>query len=306
MTNVKRAKEIAKGHWRQLLPQLGVDAKFLTGKHGPCPSCGGKDRFRFSDKNGDGMFYCSVCGSNDGFKLVEMATGQSFRQIADRVSEMLGQPTAPAPRDDSQRLIHKQAIKRIWEASGRPSEGGPVSKYLNKRLGLVWASKSVREFIGKNHNLMVCKIHGPDDLAHNVHLTYIDNDGNRAKVEVSKRIMSGQVPAGSAVRLAPPDIHMGIAEGIETAIAASVMNGMPVWSALNAHNLAKWMPPAMVKSVTIFGDNDASFTGHAAAYSLARRLRLQLKLQVDVRIPEVEGQDWADILAMASKGRGQQ
>jgi putative DNA primase/helicase len=305
MNNVKRAKDIAKGHWRQLLPQLGVDQKYLTGKHGPCPSCGGKDRFRFSDKNGDGMFYCSVCGTNDGFRLVEMATGQSFRQIADRVSEILGQPTAPAPREDDQRIEHRRAIKRIWEASSRPSADGPVSKYLTKRFGLVWASKSVREFIGKNHNLMVCKIHGPDNMAHNVHLTYIDNHGNRAKVDVAKRIMSGQVPSGSAIRLAESDIHMGVAEGIETAIAASVMYGLPVWSALNAHNMAKWVPPAIAQRITVFGDNDLSFTGHAAAYALARRLRLQYKLQVEVLIPKIEGQDWADVLALASKDQVQ-
>jgi len=115
--------------------------------------------------------------------------------------------------------------------------------------------------------------------------------------------MSGKVPAGSAIRLAPADVQMGIAEGIETAIAASVMYGIPVWSAINAHNLAKWEPPAITQSVTVFGDNDESFTGHAASYSLARRLKLKHKLDVRVVIPETAGQDWADVLAQASKGQ---
>ena len=263
--------------------------------------CGGTDRFRFTDKDGAGMYICSVCGANDGFKLVQAVTGQTFAQVAKQVSKIMGERPTFTPKDRSQEEVQRQAIKRIWEASGRPSRDGPVVRYLNRRIGLVWASKSVREFIGQNHCLMVSQIVGPDNRAHNIHLTYLDQDGYRAKINTPKRIMSGKVPAGSAIRLAPADIHMGIAEGIETAIAASVMHGIPVWSALNAHNLAKWEPPAIAQSVTIFGDHDESFTGHAASYSLARRLKLKHKLDVRVMIPETVGQDWADVLAQASK-----
>ena len=40
----------ARGRWAAILPQLGVSPSALTGKHGPCPLCGGRDRFRFDDK----------------------------------------------------------------------------------------------------------------------------------------------------------------------------------------------------------------------------------------------------------------
>jgi putative DNA primase/helicase len=265
--------------------------------------CGGTDRFRFTDKEGFGMYICSVCGANDGFKLVQAVTGKSFRQVADRVSEILQTPTGWVKKEDDRGDDQKEAIKRIWSLSEPPSAGGPVSRYLKHRLGLQWASKSVREFVGKNTCLMVCKIVGPDDKAHNVHLTYINPDGTRAGVKPSKRVMAGRIPAGSAIRLAPAGSHMGVAEGIETAIAASVLHTIPVWSCINAGNLAKWEPPAIAKRITIFGDNDESFTGHAAAYTLARRLKLQFKLEVDVAIPETAGQDWADVLAQVSTGQ---
>jgi len=264
--------------------------------------CGGTDRFRFTDKDGAGMYICSVCGANDGFKLVQGVTGQTFAEVAKQISQIMGERPTFTPKDRTEEEAQKQAIKRIWEASGRPSNGGPVCKYLKRRLGLVWSSKSVREFIGQNHCLMVSQIVGPDNKAHNVHLTYLDHNGYRARIDTPKRIMSGKVPAGSAIRLAPADEVMGIAEGIETAIAASVMHGIPVWSAINAHNLAKWEPPPVTRSVIVFGDNDESFTGHAASYSLARRLKLQRKLDVTVMIPETVGQDWADVLVQASKG----
>src|SRR5690348_13963485 len=53
----------ARGRWREILPCLGVETRYLTNKHGPCPLCGGKDRFRFDDKNGDGTYYCNQCGA---------------------------------------------------------------------------------------------------------------------------------------------------------------------------------------------------------------------------------------------------
>jgi phage/plasmid primase-like uncharacterized protein len=42
-------KERAHGRWREILPALGIDGRFLTGKNCPCPMCGGRDRFRLID-----------------------------------------------------------------------------------------------------------------------------------------------------------------------------------------------------------------------------------------------------------------
>ena len=36
-------------HWPEILVGLGIDPQFLVRRHGPCPACGGKDRFRFDD-----------------------------------------------------------------------------------------------------------------------------------------------------------------------------------------------------------------------------------------------------------------
>ena len=48
----RNVNEIATGRWPNILAHFGVAEKFLTGKHGPCPICGGKDRFRFDNKEG--------------------------------------------------------------------------------------------------------------------------------------------------------------------------------------------------------------------------------------------------------------
>jgi hypothetical protein len=63
--------ERARGRWREILPQLGVETRFLTNQHGPCPICGGKDRFRFDDRDGSGSYYCNQCGPGPGLVLID-------------------------------------------------------------------------------------------------------------------------------------------------------------------------------------------------------------------------------------------
>jgi putative DNA primase/helicase len=92
---------------------------------------------------------------------------------------------------------------------------------------------------------------------------------------------------------------LGVAEGIETALAAWVLDGkiFPVWSCINAGQLEKFEPPEGTKNLAIFGDNDKTFTGQAAAYALAKRLSNRANpVRCSVLIPTVEGWDWNDKL----------
>ena len=54
--------DIARGKWASLLPAMGVPETILNGKHQPCPMCGGKDRFRYTDHGGTGAYICNQCG----------------------------------------------------------------------------------------------------------------------------------------------------------------------------------------------------------------------------------------------------
>src|SRR3546814_17062167 len=72
-----------------ILPQFGISPSYLTGKQTPCPTCGGKDRFRFDNKDGRGTYYCNKCGPGDGVQLVVMKTGWPFRQAAEKIREVL-------------------------------------------------------------------------------------------------------------------------------------------------------------------------------------------------------------------------
>jgi putative DNA primase/helicase len=113
--------------------------------------------------------------------------------------------------------------------------------------------------------------------------------------------MPGEIPDGACVQLSEwTGGPLGIAEGIETAMAASALYEIPVWSAINANLMAKWFPPADCTEVAVFGDNDHKYGGQAAAYALAHKLAVK-GVDVTVHIPSVEGQDWADVLALRAR-----
>src|SRR3546814_9780106 len=69
---------------------------------------------------------------------------------------------------------------------------------------------------------------------------------------------------------------MGVAEGIETALAVTRDFGIPCWSTISADGLKAFTPPAIVKRLRIFGDNDPKYGGKAAAYALAHRMSVRL------------------------------
>lgn len=298
--------QIATGHWQTILTSFGIGSEYLRNKHGPCPLCGGSDRFRFDNRDGRGTYFCSQCGSGNGMQLATRYANLDFNEAYDRITKLVEGKAPKAWRAKADQDTCMKAIIRAWQ-SGQEATNltGPVQAYLKKRTGRHWASNSLRECtaIWNNHEqkhfpAMVWKVASPEGKAINLHITHLTSTGEKAQIERAKLFMAGTIPEGSAIRLMKEAPVMGVAEGVETALAASIMFGMPVWATGNATLLAKWVPPELAEKITIFGDNDESFTGHAKAYALANRLTVQFKKQVDVKIcPEI-GKDFADMLGL--------
>ena len=300
--------EIARGHWRLLLPALGVPREAMTLKHGPCPFCGGTDRYRFCDFKGSGSWICNQCGNGDGFDLVLRLTGGTFGALSIRVREMLGVgPGRPVHSVQNEADEFLEKIRSIWAATIQPKRGSPVGQYLTRRVPGLTSSNGLREHpalfnpaTATKGPAMIAVIRGPDGHPVNLHCPFLTNDGHKVSADPAKRVMRGPLPDGCAIRLGPIGQTMGIAEGIENALSASILNeGMVVWSAVNGGLLSKWAPPPEVQTVHIFADNDQSFTGQAKAYALANRLVVQFKIRAFVHLPNDAG-DWNDALNVAS------
>src|SRR5215472_13929211 len=82
--------ERARHRWREILPQLGVETRFLTNRQGPCPMCGGKTRFRFDDKNGEGTYYCNRCGAGVGVILIRKLRGWDHATACREIDKVIG------------------------------------------------------------------------------------------------------------------------------------------------------------------------------------------------------------------------
>ena len=140
----------------------------------------------------------------------------------------------------------------------------------------------------------VCDVNGAGQT---LHRTYLTSDGGKANVKPCRKLMPGGFPKGGAIRLAPAAARMGVAEGIETALSASVIGKMPVWSTVSEALLQTWQPPEIAKEIFIWADNDENYVGQHAAYALAKRLKLENgDLEISVWIPDKVGTDWNDVL----------
>jgi len=296
-----RLSDAARGKWRGILLALGADQKYLTGKHGPCPFCEGRDRFRWDNDGGKGTFICSQCGSGDGFEFLKRLKGWDFKEAAREVEQVIGhcslEPTKPK-MDETRRA---RMLNELWLGASPLTADDMAGKYLTGRGVMPGSVPSCLRFhprcpvpMGGFLPAMLALVLDADGVAANIHRTFLGPKG-KAEIDTTRAMMPGDVPAGCAVRLYP--VHgeqLGIAEGIETAIAAAKRFRVPVWAALNSSLLHSWTPPHGVTSVLVFGDNDPAFGGQAKAYALAHRLAVRHRIAVEVRIPELTGSDWAD------------
>ena len=119
-----------------------------------------------------------------------------------------------------------------------------------------------------------------------IHRIYITAEGKKAPVEKPKKLMSypsDKSVCGSGVYLGftpfPRKVPkmIGIAEGIETALAVREATGLPMIAATNAVLMEKLEIPENVKFITVWGDNDETGTGQKAVKNLCVRLKEQGK-----------------------------
>ena len=131
-----------------------------------------------------------------------------------------------------------------------------------------------------------------------LHRTYLSLE-TEGKLEVdapkklTKPIFPGAIMSG-AIRLYPPvDSTIGLAEGIETALAVRQATNLPVWSAVSAGGLAGIELHAAIKTVSIWADPGEA--GQDAAKAAADRLSREGRI-VYVCTPNHKSHDWLDVL----------
>lgn len=297
--------------WERVLADCGVPEACLRNKHGPCPACGGKDRFRFDNK-GRGSHFCSQCGAGDGFKLIMKVSGCSFKDAFKRVLQSAGieqreegakawTPATPPTPDEPAKPTRR--VRILLKESCAIEDCDAAVDYLFSRA--LWplpeghqlrAHPSVEywhdhQAIGRFPALIAAVRDGDSELV-TVHVTYLTSEGAKIADYDARKILSPLTGRfGCSAQLMPAHDVLGIAEGIETALSAMKLTGIPTWAALNSSLLTKFEVGPEVAKLVIFADRDIA--GLEAAAKLMEKL--QEKVQLDFRLPKI-GKDWNDTL----------
>jgi len=281
-----KLKQQTKGRWKPILMTMGVPEDVLNGDHQPCPFCGGKDRFRFTDHEGLGFWFCNQCGNGTGFDLASKFLNKSFADVCAEIEKILGKGVPPMTTwDKTIGRAEKNAVNKIWKDSVPLVVGDPVCSYLANR-GLSRGTTTLRfhkgvfdGYTGNRVPSMIAPIHDCLDTMIGIHITHLEKIDGRweksTKVKAAKkqRKLVKTISGGSIRLFKMNPVNLGIAEGIETALAVREMYGVHCWSVMNATGMEKFhLPIPKPLRLTIYADRDVNFTGLKSAYVLANRL----------------------------------
>jgi putative DNA primase/helicase len=261
------------------------------------------------DKEGAGSWICNQCGAGSGVDLVMKVLNLDFKTAVTTIRGVLGTTTVTKPQKE--RKVSKEYLRELYVGSNPVKKGDIVSKYLENR-GLSVFSDKLRYHPAcyepetkKKMPAMLATYMLPEGLAITIHRTFLTPDGEKAKIESPKKILPAlKKMTGGAIRLfEPKDGLIGIAEGIETALAVHELIDIPVWSVVSSALMSSFEPPPGIKSILIFSDRDANFAGQKAAYTLANHLAITRKIHTEVHLPTMEG-DFLDELVNVNRKDG--
>lgn len=244
---VNDVRSKAKGHWDAIFQRLDIPTNRGEGE---CPSCGGKTRYRFDDREGRGTYHCSHCGAGTGLDLVMKVNQCDARSAAEMVAGVMALPL-PEPKPARDKPQSNIAIADKVAALVAKTVSGESQYLLNK--GLPSPSKAL---LSDGSLLLV--LQGMDGTTTGAQV--INPDG-------SKRLLAGTTKKGSfiPVRLQSPTedeqpVTVLIAEGYATGVTVSLLGNGVVLAALDEGNLihvakvcrAKWP----LAKIIIAADND--------------------------------------------------
>ncbi|WP_212387371.1 primase-helicase zinc-binding domain-containing protein [Acinetobacter junii] len=244
--DIKRAAE---GKWMDLIfPRFGIDVQWK--KKTPCPACGGRDRFRFDDKNGNGDYFCQHCQGGDGLDLIGKCTHLSFPEVVKEVGAILGLDDSSKItdadrekwrkereyREKEQRELEqkmRENIARKAESTFRNAYQGEFSLYLkNKQV-----DKDPKIKITHDGNLLIPAY---DEHGKMWNLQTITPDGQKLFIQESGGRTGGCFFVIGEVQPDLYDAHIiCIAEGYATGMSIHMATGHPVALSFVANNLPK-------------------------------------------------------------------
>ncbi|MDR5654380.1 VapE domain-containing protein [Ruixingdingia sedimenti] len=235
--------------------------------------------------------------------LIAQATGLSDGALFDEAARIAGMDrpaprSAPRPKPD-----HSTEVARLVDGA-QPLAGTVGEAYLRAR-GLgdpgcpdLLFHPDLPDFDTRRGwpGLIALPRVVTGERAPGIHRTFLLDDGS-AKGPAGKKMLGSVADAAVRLFAMPAGGHLGIAEGIETALAAHALFGTAVWAALSADGLARFRWPEGTTRVTIYAD--AGDAGRQAAATLSDRLN-RADIPNEIVVP-LHGDDFNDDLLRGAR-----
>jgi hypothetical protein len=270
------------------IERRGIKLRGRVDRSGPCPKCGGVDRFSINVQKR--VFNCRGCGvGGDVVTLVRHLDSVGFAVACDTLLRHQSPPQYCAQKsklsDDYLRKQHRKA-EWLW-AERSPIAGTPAERYLREARGITCGILATLGYLPPRKPTQYPALISAFALVDepepgvvgeplsvtSVHLTFLRRDG-RDKADLAEpKIIVGS-PRNLPIVLSPPNDLLGLAvtEGVEDGLSALEATGLGVWVAGNAGRMPSLttLVPPYIETVTIFAHPDQS--GQTGALALADAL----------------------------------
>lgn len=227
-------------------------------------------------------FHCFGCGAHgDVIDLLaavrQIPLAEALRLLQDRTTTHA--PIRRAGPPTSSRQIDKRRARRqaraleIWRDSIELPGDSEGARYLRERRRITaWDADRVRwhpecPWMGAVAPRIVVPVTGPGGTVSAIWRIVPAMTGKVPRAGL------GPITAGAARLFDAPGPELGVAEGVESALAVHQRTGLATWAALCAGNMRGLMVPERFRVVRIFADVEPSGVGLRAAQELAARLR---------------------------------
>ena len=191
--------------------------------------------------------------------------------------------------------------QRLWRQSETLS-GTIAENYLKKRLIRQTSSELrflERTPLGPKEKVrffpaMIAAVRTDAHLMA-IHRTFLRPNGY-AKADIFKpKRAIGSMGTGAVRLFAPDNGVLGLAEGIESALSATQLSGIPAWATLGNERFGIVTIPESVKTLYLFVDHDAG--GNLAAAKAHKHFEMPGRCII-TRRPKRRGDDWNEELLL--------
>jgi putative DNA primase/helicase len=272
------------------IERRGIDLRGRVERCGPCPRCGGRDRFSVNVKKQ--IWNCRGCvvGGNI-IKLVQHLDCADFttavRLLAGDGRSGLAAATAPAAgrggaEEDYEDDQHRKAAW-LWQQRSALTRS-PAERYLREVRGIHCPLPATLGFLAPtragHHPALIAAYGRPIELEPGVlaeprnvdavHLVLLKSDGSGKATVKPNKVTVGS-PAGRPIVLAPLNDLLGLAitEGVEDALSVHAASGLGAWAAGGASHMPKLAGavPDYIDWFRIIADGNE--TGYRNAFELS-------------------------------------